>query len=224
MGSYKNLSDVLPFLTSDDREREERIVNKIFNKWKEKGNTGLRGVPLYVAFMHTRGEPKILENNSRPGDPEIINILPILKDDFVDVCFKILEGNLARIELEKAATVVTYKVPPNYGGYADTFPNLVNKNEIGKPVDLVKAYKLSEKYGDKIRVYPAALELRERETYVLKSRAVCAVGIGSDIEAARQISLEGLEAITGGGLWHRMDIASEKHIESSKKHMVVLRG
>ncbi len=67
---------------------------------------------------------KVLENNSRPGDPEIINILPVLKEDFVDVCFKILDGNLKSVELEKAATVLTYKVPPNYGGYADVFPSL----------------------------------------------------------------------------------------------------
>ena len=51
-------------------------------------------MPLYLAFMHTAGGPKILEDNSRPGDPEIINILPVLKDDFVDVCFRMVEGTL----------------------------------------------------------------------------------------------------------------------------------
>ncbi len=223
MGSYKNVGDVLPFMTNSDRSRELAIVNRIFEKWKIKDNAGLRGVPFYVAFMHTGKEPKILENNSRPGDPEIINILPILKDDFVDVCFKILEGNLARIELEKAATVLTYKVPPNYGGYVDTFPNLVNRVEIDKPVDLTKAYELTEKYGDDIRVYPAAMELRNGETYALKSRAVGVVGIGDNIEAARQISLEGINEIKGGALWHRTDIASKHHIEKSIKHMEELR-
>jgi phosphoribosylamine--glycine ligase len=223
MGSYKNVSDVLPFTTNANRIKEMEIVNRIFEKWKGKANVGLRGMPFYVAFMHTGKETKILENNSRPGDPEIINILPILKDDFVDICFKILEGNLARIELEKAATVVTYKVPPNYGGYMDTFPQRVDKGEIGKPVDLTKAYELTEKYGDKIRVYPAAVELRNGETYALKSRAVGVVGVGENIETARQISLEGIKAIKGGALWHRTDIASKQHIEKSIKHMEELR-
>jgi phosphoribosylamine--glycine ligase len=223
MGSYKNVGDVLPFVTNANRSRELAIVNKIFEKWKRKDNISLRGVPFYVAFMHTGKEPKILENNSRPGDPEIINILPILKDDFVDVCFKILEGSLAHIELEKAATVVTYKVPPNYGGYVDAFPSLVNRSEIDKPVDLTKAYELTEKYDDDIRVYPAAMELRNGETYALKSRAVGVVGTGDNIEAARQISLEGINAIKGGALWHRTDIASKHHIERSVKHMEELR-
>ena len=223
MGSYKNVGDVLSFMTNADRAKEMEIVNRIFRKWKVADNTSLRGIPFYVAFMHTGKKTQILENNSRPGDPEIINILPIMKDDFVDICFKILEGNLTRIEVEKAASVVTYKVPPNYGGYIDTFPKLVDKGEIGKPVDLTEAYELAERYGDKIRVYPAAVELRNGETYALKSRAVCVVGVGENIEEARQVSLEGVKAIKGGALWHRKDIASKQHIEKSIKHMEELR-
>jgi phosphoribosylamine-glycine ligase len=146
-----------------------------------------------------------------------------LKDDFVDVCFKMLEGNLTKIELEKAATVVTYKAPPSYGGYAETFPRAVRTDYIGKPVDLSKAYGLREKYGDDIRIYPAAIEKRDGKTFAIKSRAVCAVGISDSIETARQISLEGLKAIKGGALWNRTDIASESHIEKSVRHMEKLR-
>jgi phosphoribosylamine--glycine ligase len=223
MGSYKNIGDVLPFMTKEERIKEIEIADRIFERWKTKDKTGLRGVPLYIAFMHTGEGPKILENNSRPGDPEIINILPILKDDFVDICYRILEGNLAPIALEKAATVVTYKVPPNYGGYADEFPQLVKEEEIGKSIDLTAAYELNEKYSDKIRVYPAAMELRNGEAYALKSRAVGVVGIGEDIEAARQISMEGIEAIEGGALWHRTDVASKQHVEKSIRHMEELK-
>jgi len=225
MGSYKNVDDILPFMNNMEKTKETEIANKIFEKLKKEAENpdGLRGIPFYMAFMHTGKQPKILENNSRPGDPEIINILPIIKDDFVDVCFKMLEGNLTRIELEKAATVLTYKVPPNYGDYMATFPNLVNKSEVDTPVALTKAYELSKKYGDGIRVYPASMELRDRETYALKSRAVGVLGIGEDIEEARQVSLEGIKAITGGALWHRTDIASKTHIEKSIKHMDILR-
>ncbi len=223
MGSYKNVGDVLPFMTSMDRAKEIEIVSRIFDKWKVKDKTGLRGIPFYMAVMHTGKEIKILENNSRPGDPEIINILPILKDDLVDICFKMLEGNLTSIELEKMATVLTYKVPPSYGGYSNVFPNLVNKNEIDKPVDLTRANKLIKKYDDKIRIYPASMELRDGEIYALKSRAVGVLGIGEDIEEARKISLEGIKAIKGGGLWYRTDIASKHHVEKSIKHMEELR-
>jgi len=223
MGSYKDAGEILPFMTKADREKEIAIVNRVFEKLKSGDNKGLLGMPFYVAFMHTGKQPKILENNSRPGDPEIINILPILKDDFVDVCFRILEGNLTRIEVEKKATVVTYKVPPSYGGFEEAFPERVNRAEVGTPVDLTKAYELNRKYGDNIRVYPASMELRNGEVYALKSRAVCVVGVSESIETARNISLEGINAIRGGALWYRTDIASREHIEKSIRHMEELR-
>jgi phosphoribosylamine--glycine ligase len=225
MGSYKDSGDALPFMNAADRDRELTIAAKIFEKWKKKvkDDSALRGVPLYLAFMHTGDGLKILENNSRPGDPEIINVLPVLKEDFVGVCFKILEGNLTRVELEKAATVLTYKVPPSYGDYVDVFPSLVDKAAADTPVDLSKAYALTRKYGDRIRVYPAAMEIRDGEVYALKSRAVGVLGVGENIEEARQISLEGVEAVKGGALWNRMDIASEQHIAKSVSHMEKLR-
>jgi len=224
MGSYKDVTDYLPFMTENDKEKEEEIIERIFKKLKGKGsNPGLRGIPFYEAFIHTGKGPKILENNSRPGDPEIQNILPILKEDFVDVCFRIIEENLTRINLDGKATVVTYKVPPNYGGYMEAFPERVNYRDIDTPVILDEAWKLASKYGENIRIYPAAMELRDDAIYALKSRAVCAVGVGESIQEAREISLEGLAAIKGGGLWNRNDIASKDHIQKSIRHMEQLR-
>jgi phosphoribosylamine--glycine ligase len=225
MGSYKAASDVLPFLTATEREQALSLATRIFEKWKTKigDDSALRGVPLYLAFMHTGAGLKILENNSRPGDPEIINILPILKDDFVDVCFRILEGNLTSVKLEKAATVLTYKVPPGYGGYADVYPSQVDKAVVDTAVDLSKAYALASKYGDRIRVYPASMEIRDNQVYALKSRAVGVLGAGENIEEARQVSLEGTKAIKGGALWNRTDIASKHHIAQSVSHMERLR-
>lgn len=226
MGSYKDVGDWLPFMTSADKEKEVQIVNKIFRKLKGRGsNPGLRGVPFYEAFIHTGRGLKILENNSRPGDPEIQNLLPVLKDDFVDVCFKILDGNLTRVEFEKRATVVTYKVPPNYGGFKNVFPQRVDSIDADKPVDLNGAYRLAKKYGDRIRVYPGSMELRDDgQTYALGSRTVCVIGIGGDIESAREISLEGLNAVKGGSLWFRTDIASRAHMEKSVEHLKRLRN
>jgi phosphoribosylamine--glycine ligase len=223
MGSYKDEGDILPFLTNLDRAKELQIVSRIFQQWKGKDASSLRGVPLYVAFMHTGKELKILENNSRPGDPEIINVLPVIEDDFVDVCFKILEGNLNQIMLRREATVVTYKVPPSYGEFSQSFPRLVNKRNVDKPVDLEKAYELSRRHPDQVRIYPGSMEKRDGKNFALKSRAVCAVGIADSIEDARSISLEALKMIKGGSLWNRTDIASRAHIKRSKKHLEKLR-
>ena len=225
MGTYKDRGDILPFMRTEDWEEEKRIVERIFEKLKGGSlNPGLRGVPFYEAFIHTGKRPMILENNSRPGDPEIIPILALLKDDFVDICFRIIEGTLTRVNVEKKAAVLVYKVPPKYGGYMDAFPHLVNRGEVGTPVILEDAEKLSAKYGENIRVYPGSMELREDgKTYALSSRAVGVLGVGDDIQSAREISMEGIKAIRGGALWYRTDIASREHIERSIRRMEMLR-
>jgi phosphoribosylamine--glycine ligase len=225
MGSYKDAKDYLPFLTAADRKAELALASKVFNGWKKKipDDTALRGVPLYLAFMHTGKGIKILEINSRPGDPEIMNLLPIIKDDFVDVCLKMAEGKLDGVAMEKSATVLTYKVPPDYGGFTEAFPGKIDKAQIGGPVDLSKAEALTKKFGDKIRIYPGSMEVRDGKNYALKSRAIGILGIGDSIEEARTISQAGAKAITGGGLWNRTDVASKAHIAKSVKRMEQLR-
>ncbi|MHC1636474.1 MAG: phosphoribosylamine--glycine ligase [Candidatus Methanospirareceae archaeon] len=218
MGSYKDKGDILPFMEEKDREEEKKLVEKIFKKLRGNGsNEGLRGMPFYVAFMHTSEGAKILEINSRPGDPEIQNILPVMKNDFVDVCFRMIEGNLSRIECEAKATVVTYAVPLDYGGYRRKYSG-------DRRVDLGGAYALKEeKYGDNLRIYPGSLELREDgHTYALSSRTVCTVGIGESIEEAREISLDGIRSIDGA-LWNRWDIGARHYIERSVRRMKELR-
>lgn len=226
MGSYKDISDYLPFLTNKDRENELSLANKIFHNWKIKieDKSALRGIPLYLAFMHSKGGIKILENNSRPGDPEIINILPLLKDDFVEICFRMIEGTLTSINLRKAATVLTYKVPPNYGGFMKLYPNIVKNKMVNSPVDLSKAYSLMDKDSSRIRIYPGSMEMRDSKFFALQSRAVAILGIGDSIEQARKISLEGVDAISGGALWNRTDVASKEHIQKSITKMRLLRS
>jgi phosphoribosylamine--glycine ligase len=224
MGSYKDTEDTLPFMTARDREKEIELVNRVFMELRGKGsNPELRGIPFYTAFIHTDKGPKILEVNSRPGDPEIMNVLPILKDDFVEVCYNMRDGNLRKVNFKNQATVVTYKVPPNYGGYATVFPDRVDKTKVDTAVDLTGAQKLAEKYEGRMRVYPGSMELREGENFALGSRTVCVVGVADDIQEAREASLEGLGAIEGGALWNRNDIAAKEHIEQSIKHMEKLR-
>jgi phosphoribosylamine--glycine ligase len=217
MGAYKDVDNWLPFLTKSDWLKECEIANRLFEGLKGAGaNPGLRGVPFYLAFIHTRKGIKILENNSRPGDPEIQNLLPILKDDFVEICLRMIDRTLKRVKFERQATVVTYKVPPTYGGKLEKFTG-------DRRVNLSNAINLSKQFNGKMKIYPGALELRNGEIYTLKSRAVCVVGVGDDLPSARETSLKGITAITGGSLWNRMDIASKEHIEKSIIHMKKLR-
>ena len=60
---------------------------------------------------------RVIEFNARFGDPECMNVLPLLINNFVDVCWHIINGTLdkAKIEFMKKATVCKYIVPKGYG-------------------------------------------------------------------------------------------------------------
>lgn len=213
MGSYKANGEILPFMSEADRSKEVEIEGKIFNNLMGEYGDGLRGFSCYDAYIHTGKGQKILERNSRPGDPEIINLLPVIKDDFVEICLKIIEGSLTNIEIDRKATVVTYIVP-------DVYPGKDNKE---RRIDLSDSYKLDSIYGDDIRIYPASMELRNGETFALSSRTVAIVGIADDISSAREISMKGVRTVKGSGLRFRNDIASGGHIAKSIDHIKELK-
>lgn len=222
MGSYKDAKDHLPFMSAADREKEGEIAKRLFNYLKKgkKEEDGLRGPALYLAYMLTKDGPKILEINSRGGDPEYINIMSTLKDDYVDLCFDMIDGSMKKVRVDRKACVLTYKVPSTYGGYAAMFPDKVRTQEVGTPVDLSEAYRLSKELNGTLKIYPGSLEERsDGRYYALGSRTVACVGVAESIEEAREISLRGVKAITGGGLWHRTDVASREHIGRSIDHM-----
>ena len=216
MGSYRDVEEFLPFIRKKDWEIEIDITKKIFHKLTQSGNgVGLRGTPFYIAFIHTASEPKILEINSRPGDPEIMAILPTLEEDFVDVCYDMVHGTLGNVKFRKESAVVTYAVPLTYGGYRENFTG-------SSLVNLSSVTRLTESYQDKLKVYPGSMELKNNHTYTLKSRAIAIVGVGDSIQEAREVSLNGIRCIDGP-LWNRWDIASEKNIGSCITHMNELR-
>ena len=62
------------------------------------------------------------------------------------------------------------------------------------------------------------------KNYALGSRTVACIGIADNLEEAREISLKGVNAISGGGLWHRTDVASAGHIAKSVEHMNKIRS
>jgi len=61
---------------------------------KETGRL-YKGV-MYGGFICTKDGVKLIEYNARFGDPEAMNVLPLLKTDFVEVCQAVIDGSLTR--------------------------------------------------------------------------------------------------------------------------------
>ena len=216
IGSYTDRHGSLPFLNigHNDVWEADFIARQFFEQMRlQYGNRALLGMPMYQGMMATKKGVKLLENNSRPGDPEFINVLA-RTIDFADVCVRMAEGRLTRIPMNDKAVVLIYKVPPHY---TEEGPEPADKT-----VDLSGAERLVEAYNGRLLVYPGSMELRDGNTYSMGSRTVCAVGIADDTEEARLIAQDGLRVIRGD-LIQRPDIATEGHIHASVEHMKKLR-
>jgi phosphoribosylamine--glycine ligase len=219
MGSYMDVVERLPFMTEKDRLAEEKITQGLFDHLKKgKRDEGLLGVPFYMAFIHTKEGPKVLEINSRFGDPEGINMIPVFGGDFVNICNDMINGELSAgsLDLYRKASVVVHLVPPTYGGKEAEY---IGNKQVAIRNAIIKMRDAPDKY----RVYPGDMALDDDNTCAIKSRTVACVGIGYTIEEARNRAYELVYEIRGGNLWWRTDIASKEHIQASVDHMKKLR-
>ncbi|MDE1853929.1 MAG: hypothetical protein KGI38_09345 [Thaumarchaeota archaeon] len=216
MGSFRDDRSFLPFVRSSEWESVTRAEDSAFRKWKGKGSKpGLRGIVLYDALMHTGSGFKVLERNSRGGNTEFVNLLTTLGDDFVDVCFRILDGSLKGMRFRREASVVTCAVPLSYGK-GD------GKDQSGQEIDITKANRLVKEHPGECLIYPMDLRLDGGRMIAGTSRSVAAVGLGEEVEQARNRSLEVVKSIAGPVRW-REDIASRKDLGKRAAHLDSLR-
>jgi len=116
MGCISDERGSLPFLDKEDLKVAHNITVEVMHALEKENGSPFIGV-MYGGFMKTKNGIKLIEYNARFGDPEALNILPILKTDFVDICEKAIDENLASIgplEFEPVATVVRYLCPNGY--------------------------------------------------------------------------------------------------------------
>ncbi len=211
MGSYSLPDHSLPFLKPSDIAEGLDITRRVAAAlWKETGSP-YKGV-MYGGFIATKDGAKLLEYNARFGDPEAMNILPLLKTDFVDVCRHIIDGTLEKlnIEFERKATVCKYVVPRGYGLPAD-HPDAASskaKIEVG---DVGKA-----------RLYYSSVDKRNDGLYLSSSRAIGIVGIADTLDEARRIAQNGVRAVQGP-VAYREDIGTDALIQKRIDHMRKIR-
>jgi phosphoribosylamine--glycine ligase len=204
MGSYSCEDHRLPFITEEDYEKALETL-KATVKAMRKNGTPYKGI-LYGQFMLAKDEPKIIEFNARFGDPEAINVLPILKTSLLEIGEGIADGNLKRAEFERRATVVKYIAPKGY----PTNP----VRGVSLHVDEAKIR------GEGARVYYASLD--ENFT-MLGSRALAVVGIADSLEEAERIASAGIRHVNGE-IFYRKDVGTRESIARRIELVRAMRG
>jgi phosphoribosylamine--glycine ligase len=202
MGSYST-GKLLPFMKEKDLEEAHQITDKVRDAIFKECAQLYKGV-MYGGFICTKDGVKLIEYNARLGDPEAMNVLPIMKNDFVEVLQAIINGELHKItpDFSNEATVCKYAVPKGY-------PT--------DPVDGEKIF-LGE-VPKNVKLYYASVDRKEDGLlYMSKSRAVAFVGIAADIEQAQIIAEDGVSSAQGL-IFHREDIGTKRLIEKRVDHM-----
>ena len=112
MGAYSDEDHSLPFLTKEDVDSAHEINVSTALALKNKFGYGYKGV-LYGGFIATSEGVKLIEYNARFGDPEAMNVLSLLKSDFIDICKGITVGNLKNtdVHFRNRASVCKYADP-----------------------------------------------------------------------------------------------------------------
>jgi len=211
MGSYSMPDHSLPFLKPQDIEEGLEITRRVAAALLKETGSPYKGV-MYGGFIATKNGVKLLEYNARFGDPEAMNILPLLKTDFVSICRHIIAGTLDQLKIEFAlkATVCKYVVPKGYGLLADNSDAALSRAKI--------------EVGDvkKARLYYSSVDKKEDGLYLSSSRAIGIVGIADTLDAARKIAEEGVKAVRGP-VAYRDDIGTDALIQKRIDHMKKIR-
>lgn len=211
MGSYSCADFSLPFLTDADVLQAHTISEKVIEALGRETGQPYRGV-LYGGFIATADGVRLIEYNARFGDPEAMNVIPILDTDFVELCGAVATGRLGDISwsFRHKATVCKYVVPEDYPSRSPR-----TKLEVGDEL----------RQTDRLAWFWAASEQSDGDVFMTSSRTGAFVGIGDSLSEAEAEA----EAAAGAlkekcPIRYRQDIGTEALVRKRIEHMEALRG
>lgn len=149
---------------------------------------------LYFGLMLTADGPKVIEYNSRFGDPETQVVLPRLKTDLVDIINAVIDEKLDEIDIEWYDTAAACVILAS-GGYPGKF-------EKGMEIS-----GLDEKGGaDGVTVYHAGTKLSNGRFVTSSGRVLGVTATADTLDKALDKVYDSLGRITFKNAHYRRDI------------------
>jgi len=183
------------FLDKGARDKAvETIVEPVIKAMAKEGKP-YKGV-LYTGLMLTAEGPKVLEFNARFGDPETQVQLPLLKSDLVDIMMAVIEGKLAKTEVEWSKESCVGVVIAS-GGYPGNY----------KQGFLISGL---ERVDRDIIVFHAGTKVDGGKTLTAGGRVLTVVATGKNIAEARERVYSNVPRISFDSVHYRKDIATEE--------------
>lgn len=197
MGAYSPL----PFVS---KNLEQKIYNQVilnFLKGIKKFGIGYCGV-IYFGLMvenlnKENEQPYVLEFNCRFGDPETQVILPLLKNDLLEVMLSTVESKLSNIRLNFYNKYACCVVLASKGYPAEY--------ETGK--EIVGLDKL-ENFQD-VLVFHAGTKLNNGRYYTSGGRVLNVVGVSNTLKEAIEKAYQAVNLIEFENKYYRTDIGKK---------------
>jgi phosphoribosylamine---glycine ligase len=210
MGSYSSKNGLLPFISKSDYEEAASILQDIIEALEQESCPYVG--PIYGQFILTAEGSKIIEINARFGDPEAMNVLPLIQSDYVDICSAMIKGSVSEKKLKvlQKATVCKYVVPEGYG----------YKSMVNEPI-YVDTEHITESGA---QLFYASVNKKDEYVTTTSSRSLAVVGIASSISEAEQVTERALTGVKGDHIYIRHDIGTDDLVKRRVDHMKELRG
>lgn len=182
-----------PFFTKDIQKIcDEKIFRPTVDAMKKEGRE-FKGV-LYFGLMLTADGPKVVEYNTRFGDPETQVVLPRMKTDIIDVFEACIDGKLDEIKLE----------------FEDNAAVCVVLASKGYPVSYEKGFPIEgfDKFDNrKYFCFHAGTKFDAEGRIVTNGGRVLGItALGSNLKEARRNAYEATEWISFKNKYMRHDI------------------
>lgn len=178
------------------KEIEIKILTPLIKGMQKEGRP-YRGI-LYLGGMKTSDGVRIIEFNSRWGDPEAEVILPGIQTDYLTIVESVLNGELKNLKI-KMDNKVRISIAGCSKGYPGDYSEVSGKQIRG----LEKAMKLPG-----ISIFGAGIKSKNGKFYASGGRIFHLVAEGKDVIEARKKAYNAMKLISieGGNLHYRTDI------------------
>lgn len=149
---------------------------------------------LYFGLMLTKDGPKVIEYNSRFGDPETQVVLPRLETDFVDIIEAVIDGRLEEQPIKWSSEACACVVMAS-GGYPVKYK---------KGIEITGLDENGQLGG--VTVYHAGTSCRNGKFYTDGGRVLGVTALGKDLPHAVAKAYAGVDKIHFDGAHFRHDI------------------
>lgn len=149
---------------------------------------------LYFGLMITSDGPKVIEYNSRFGDPETQVVLPRLKTDFVDILEAVIDERLEQqpIEWSGEACACVVMASGGYPGHYEKGIEITGLDENGQISGAT--------------VFHAGTALKDGRYFTNGGRVLGVTALGKDLPEALKKAYAGVDKIHFDGAHYRHDI------------------